>query len=70
MNIDSLITALTRNAEAADNAVAAGHQGLLDREPMRFHQGSAKAYRHAIRLVIDAQRLSNFLQRESEQKAS
>ena len=68
MDIDALIAKLARFAAASDNGVSAGHQGLLDVETRRSHEGSAKAYRHAISLVIQAQRSSNALQCESEQK--
>ena len=71
MDNDALIATLARYAAAADNGVWLHNdceEGGL--EAAAAHKGAAKAYRHAIQLVIDAQRLSKALQRESEQKAS
>lgn len=71
MDVDALIAKLARNAAAADNG-ARLHTDLEEGKPeaAASHRAAAKAYRHAIQLVIEAQRLSKALQRESEQKAS
>lgn len=70
MDIDALVSALARAAAACDNGVVmhSGDEGKP--ESSAFHQGGAKAYRHAIQIVIECQRMSRALQRESEQKAS
>lgn len=68
--IDSLVSALAAWAAAAENGVSAGDCGLISKESRMFHDGSAKAYRHAIKLVIEYQRASKEFARESEQCAS
>ncbi len=70
MNVDLAIARLAQLASAADRGVDAFNQGLVDDSAGAFHKGAAKAYRHAIDVLIEVQRESSSAARLSEQKAS
>lgn len=66
-HVNMLIADLARAAAATDNGAWLGQTGAIEKHKGTFHEGGAKAYRHAIATVIKYQRWSRALARESEQ---